>query len=225
MGTTPPRMTGGSGWGKTGRVGHEGEMRLDGTDDYIDLGSPADLNLVGQMTFFCHAVASRSPSAVGEYIIAGGDATSVKPYGLTAWKDTTNQFKVVWGGATVAATGSIITAGASYYCGFVRSGGTGGWECTIYVNGVLYFTAAIATNPASFGAGKVTIGSAPLLASPGYFQGNVDDVMLWNRGLSSPDLLLLQRESRRGWPALLRRIPLTAVPGVVGMARSRSTIF
>ena len=27
-------------------------MRLDGTDDYIDLGSPADLNLVGQMTFF-----------------------------------------------------------------------------------------------------------------------------------------------------------------------------
>lgn len=204
-------------------------MRFDGTNDYLHLGTSPDLNILGPMTFFCYMVPQRNPgpTSAGDCLIAAAESTTVRAYGFSVWQDNSSALKVLWGGATVAVTGNIMQTNVGVYCGFIRDGVPGNWTCTIWwQDGIAALVTGITTNPQSFNTGYVALGGHSTLVVPGYFQGNMDDAMLWNRALRPVHLRELQQQSRLGWPTLLRRLPLEAFPTPSpSPTKSRSVIF
>jgi hypothetical protein len=189
---TLTNMGAGSGWGPTNRPGWYGEMRFDGTDDGIFLGTDSTFDFPDQTFTVCAHF--RSTSASQAYLVAKRSTL-----GIGGWFVRLSPTVIA-----VRIEGGIdrTTVGATYNNGLWHSfvvvmttdTATGaGNAITIYADGVL--DQAATTNSGAYGGcptcnltfGIVHDGTQPML-------GAMDNVRIYQRGLSAAEALAYHRD-------------------------------
>ena len=166
-------------------------VRLDGVNDYVDLGNPAALRLTGSMTLSAWINASAFPFDDAA-IISKRQSANVG-YQLDTTIDRgprTMSFKISdAAGQTVARYGATTLVTNTWYHV------AGVYDATnrtmqVYVNGKLDNVALVGTIPAAQPAStpNVHLGQRP--GAPGQFNfaGVLDDVRLYNRALSQAEI-------------------------------------
>lgn len=182
-------LTGGSSWG-TGQIGSA--VDLDGTDDYVDMG---DLFYSDAFTV-CAWVRADVIDANTRNIVLKRNTPGVSA-GSNEWtlNASTSGFTfTTWTSASVTAlniTGSTVPSTATWYhvCGVEHGNGRTGY---IYLNGTQN---ASGTQTAALWdtADRVQIGARSAANDNRYWNGLVDEVRVYNRGLSADEVADLYR--------------------------------
>jgi Concanavalin A-like lectin/glucanases superfamily len=224
-----------SGWGATTRPGGMGELRGDGSNDYLTAPLQASMNLAqGTVAVWT----KRRSAASGEQMIVSWGDGSVNGDALfsLSWPDTTNVLRVllasagayVWRGDTSNSFGP----GLWWYVA-VSVGPAGN---SLFVNGVpqtLTYANGSATSSAFLSTiysvlVSLDVGRLNCVNFPVYYPGAVDDLRLYNRALAPAEVRALYQASRRRYPQELRwRSPLHLVPvaaEVAGAFASTGTV-
>lgn len=169
----------------------------DASDDLASLGSPAHLNLTGEMSisvWFRLSSTAGSQAAIASFNSGGG---------LTNWAFTTSGAgatrKLGWwhdgGGALVAGT-TTLSASQWYHAVAVRSGAAGAWTIQYHLDGASDGSGTTATNP---GGGTYPVAIGRLGGFAGYyFPGHIGDVGIWNRVLSAQESRMIYSLGRGG---------------------------
>lgn len=193
-----------SGWGATSRIGGYGEIRVDGTNDFVTMPEKPSLALA---TTFSLAVWVKSTIA----------ATS-------AWREAVHKagddYAIF---STIANAGGVPAVAGNIGGGFVSAEGTAvlttnvwthlagtydGANLRLYVNGAENAVQA-ATGAITTGGGVLTFGGS--VGPSQMLTGALDAIHIYNRALSAVEMSALYIESLRGYPGLLNRRPVMAV--------------
>jgi hypothetical protein len=168
----PPTAT--SGW--AGQV-----LRFNGTDNYVDAGSGASLNVGNILTL--SAWIKPTSVSVRQTIIGHNDeaGTFQLEFGYTS-----GEVAVIISGVFIARTNSsIISANQWTHITYTRSG-TGSGTHKIYVNGVSQTLTTDASNNFVNPTQPTQIGRR--LVGNANFNGLIDDVRIYNRALSAGEV-------------------------------------
>lgn len=164
----------------SGKVGQA--FSFDGYDDYIQASStmandPTTAGSLGAWVKF-----NKTPSSVSrimQIIGKGGDGTD---FDLQA--DQYNKFRFYVGAGKNVSSNTIIEAGKWYYV-------VGAWDSKIglkmYIDGVLENSNETLTTRKPSGQ-KLEIGAQPVFGGR-YFDGLIDEVEIYNRALTSAEIL------------------------------------
>lgn len=192
-------LTGGPIWaGSQSRAGGWGALKLDGTDDYVSLGTATELNIQGEMVFSCWHKANGDYTTNQAFIASspdGGAANYVVTFGFTANKF---EFWNTAAGPNLASVASISDDEWRFYTA-VRSGSSSNWTLDLYINGILdNTTAGLTTNPNGTTADMVALGRFG--GFNGYYvNGYMDDARLYNRSFTANEVLRLYQASKTGY--------------------------
>lgn len=151
-------------------------------EEYVDLGSTASMNMTGAMSALVRVMIDVLPTAgnVNCTIFGSSDnSSSFIPWRIavsSAGKITVSCNEITLTGTTVLATG------VWHQIGFSRTGSSGSWTYTVYLDGVQEAQGSTATNPiaqraTSFGRLGAFSGS--------YAEMHLTTAFLWTRGLSA----------------------------------------
>lgn len=173
---------------------------FDGTDDLVDCGNDASLQITGDVAMSCWMKADAFPTGSGNtYLIGKGYDGTNEGYVLRYWDDsgTTNieagayhsgtQYQVRW--VVTFSTGEWHHIGGQY-------DGTN-WE--IIVDGVEVESLAKAGGAAST-SDPVSIGCWTWNGSPHsrYFNGEITEVYVWDNDLTAEEWALLGKSRLKG---------------------------
>jgi len=222
-------LTNGPTWPSFRRDGGFSSIVCDGTDDYVDLGTVAALNLTGAMSFSCWYKANSYTQ--NQAFIAtsqnGGQANYAITFGFND-----NKFEL-WNNATgpvITSTASIADSGWHHYV-CTRAGSSGSWNLALYIDGVLDKSGTSAVDP-SGGSYPATIGRFGGFGGY-YLFGQIGDAALWSRAITAADVWELYQDSREGYRRTLnwRRpragvvagggSPVTVTPGTRAITITR----
>jgi hypothetical protein len=217
-------MAAGSGWGTTSRAGWAGEVRLDGTDDYLAAGPQSVFDCTDRtctlqvrfrttMSTTANVAAKRDPAGgqFGGWFLRGAGAGAQLIFRITDLAngsvfERTSTFATVnsgvWLTVHVVMTTDTVTIANN--------------TATIYINGVVDTgtTGGGATGNAyspcsgcSFNVGAAEAGNGPMI-------GAVDDVRFWSRGLSAQEVLAAYRSAPPNFGGLVAPAAVTLLaPG------------
>jgi len=166
-------------------INNDAAMTFNGTDQYIDLGTPAVLNLTQNMSI--SAWINTNTIALGTRVIICdcNTPTSQSQFCLEINR-TAGKISALANGQNVALTGSTtLSINTWHHVALTRSGSTGNWNYVIYLDGVVDGSVNTSDNPSS--QQGVAIGRFGKDSS-GYFSGKIDEVAVWNSVLSSCDI-------------------------------------
>ncbi|MGL4651045.1 MAG: LamG-like jellyroll fold domain-containing protein, partial [Caldilineaceae bacterium] len=157
-----------------------GMLSLNGSGDYVEVSNPPPLIVGNSFTFM--AWVRRSPSVGAEQVIFDSGQQRGAWYVYISSED--DKLAIVETQLGASSTESIPADGAFRHVAVVKNGDAGN-NITFYVDGVAAGTGAIgALRPMS---GTILIGSSNFF---GYsFDGDIDDVRLYNRALSANEVL------------------------------------
>jgi hypothetical protein len=166
-------------------------VRLDGANDYVNLGNPASLRLTGSMTLSAWINSSEFPW--DDAAIISKRQSSNVGYQLDTTIDRgprTIGFKISdASGNTVARYGATAMVVNTWYHV------AGVYDATnrtmnVYLNGQLNNGVLVGTIPAvqPDSNQNVHIGQRPGVPGSFNFEGMLDDVRIYNRALSAPDI-------------------------------------
>jgi hypothetical protein len=176
---------------------NNGCIIFDGVNDYGLLTNPATLRnqnftvslwilpetqnqALTSLADFEHS--SAGGGALNGWVIQSEDATTNRFYYITYY--TGSSFQPV--GNFGAGKGLKVTTGVWQNLTYTKSGTT----VTGYLNGIQIYTATAASGTVSYTAGKnFAIGSTVVAALGRYFKGNISNFQIYNRGLSSSEVL------------------------------------
>jgi len=186
-------LTNGPTWSGITHPGGRGSVKYDGTNDYVTIGDVPDLDGLTDLTF---ALWLNLDDVSGLHGIAGKYDTS----GPIMFSDGTSlAWQVGFSGDRVTAT-SALTANKWYHVIGTSLNST----MMVFLNGKQVGgtdTAATITNQAS----NLRIGLNNE-GSVGRMKGHIDDVRIYNRGISATEAWNLYTESIRGYPTTLNRL-------------------
>ena len=176
----------------TGKVGSG--LNFDGTNDRINVGLPSSLNFSGTMTVSAWVKDNNATGVHAIFTNYNGSGNMQYAFEFNRTAD-----KLSWWNSTTAqdalSTGTITDTNWHHVVA-VRSGSTGNWTITFYIDGVdAGATTGITNNPGTYD-GAVGVGA---LASydANYWNGSLDDVRVYNRALSSTEVTTLYNNSVR----------------------------
>lgn len=169
----------------TGKYGQAYDFS--GSAQYVDLGT--GISQSGEMTVSAWINAD-SVSSVSQ-VVSNGDGSN-QNWTFEVGR-TSGKLSVVQGGALVLTGSATLSTSTWYHVALIRSGSTGDWTLTLYLNGVADASATTATNP-SGGTLKTVVGALGDLSSHMY-NGRVDDVRIYNDNLSADQIGRLYRGS------------------------------
>jgi Concanavalin A-like lectin/glucanases superfamily len=220
------------GWRRTLRPSASGEMGFDGVAAAIDLGLPTRLNLSGTFTFlvWIRPDVVDYPATNGAALLGAASASNQPglPYEVVVGRLASGNIVMRWGDTDlVTSAADVLAVGVSAYVAVVREGTTGAWTGRIYLNGVEIQTAATSTNPTALVDGSVSLGRRTPACC--FYQGAMDDVMLWNRALAPDEVRQATDLSRQGWPGVLRRqsdlVAKVGAPTVAAPSTRKGSFF
>ena len=168
---------------------------FDGTGDYIDLGTPSELNLAGNMSFSAWINSTVIDTTVR--CIAGQSNTGGTNF---QWFMDINRYsgKLTIGTKSneILTSTTTLSADTWYYVAFTRTGSTGSWDWVIYLNGVADGSVTgSAINPA---AQEITsIGRFGELTGNN-FSGNIAEVAVFDYALTSGNITSLYGDATDG---------------------------
>src|SRR5262245_9542869 len=235
---TLTNMGSGSGWQPATRSGSAGELRFDGTDDYVSIPATAVHNF--DMTkSYSWAFRVKSQSTAQWHTLwamldtAGGSnyfAIYLHASGNPNWGGTVGTAPVVAAGITttgpyeiITSTDNAITTGV-WYSIVVTYNGTAspGGRFRLYVNAVdVSSTVHFLGTSTTVTAGVVRLGS-DTYGDP-TLSGSVNEVGVWGRALSSTDVQALSQMAAPTYGGLLTP-PALALVGPPGPVRRRVTV-
>lgn len=224
-----------SGWSGTARPGGYAQLNFDGTNDYVQTPTPADL-------------AYNLPFTICLWVYPTAAASGGIPRALLR-HSTVNTFSGVvlhWGDNNTGAQVQRPTLG------IFSNGITGGqirvtadrplntweWLCATYdgsqtVAGMGLWAngeALATTTEANTAFGVFTnnpwrFGSDNNATTSSFLQGAMDDVMIWTRALSASELRTLYQVSRAGSQELLPQVPALVAAPLAGATGSFLPFF
>ena len=169
-------MISGATWTSGGRFG--GALSFNGTNDWVEIGDAASLDLTNGMTLA--AWVKPSEGGPGWRTVLSKERNRLA-YGLYASDDTGRPAGLVYVGDERTATGSELPPGVWSHLATTFDGVT----LRVYVNGSLSDSTAVAgsirTSSGSLRLGGNSRGSR-------WFEGQIDEVRIYNRALSSAEL-------------------------------------
>lgn len=196
---------------------------FNGTTDYIDVGSVEAVNIGGVLTLSGWINLSTWSFVGGGSgaILADCDASALNfQYGLGV--NASGKLIAVWGAAGTPLTGSntAISLNTWHHFAMVRSGSTGAWVATYYLDGLADGSVSTATNPSS--QSGLAIGRYGGLGLGGYrIIGRLADIRIHNRDLSAAEVFQLCVPQTR-WQ--LYGIPVFRRPGPPASVIFRRTL-
>jgi len=206
----------------TSRRGGDGEIRFDGTNDYVLFQSVPPIQ---DTTPFSMSFVLRINTTAQQPIVSSfNNYPNVKGFVIETSPGTANgelSLDLLNANSTAQRRSRgtrNLADGVAHHCVVVSSGNASTTGHFYYIDGASDTTVSITNqNPGtldnvSFWLGRWTFGYATLLA--------VDDLQYYNRALSSTEVVQLYQSSLLGHPKLLRRtstkyysIPITPPPG------------
>ncbi|OGV67015.1 MAG: hypothetical protein A3K19_29610 [Lentisphaerae bacterium RIFOXYB12_FULL_65_16] len=163
--------------GTASAVGPGYALDFDGTNDYVNCGNGASLQIAGNaITVEAWIRADTWKTNVWEGSVAVKDGGTWSGYMLRCGASGKADFNfgdgAAWRSATSAA---VMTTGTWYHVAGVYDGST----VAVYIDGELCASAAATTNIAS-NANPLEIGASPSYVGTRQFDGRIDEVRVWN---------------------------------------------
>jgi hypothetical protein len=169
---------------------------FDGVDDYVDFGSPSNINISNNVTvniwFKINAI---TDTAFYKGIIAKRVANSYTNYAFNFVKQTAGQDLFQWYYNTNSTTFRILSVTFSNYftigvwynvCGTFSQNSTN-TDAKLYKNGSLIASSTLSENIITASSSNLIIGSTLNNAEP--FNGNIANTQIYNRALSPQEVL------------------------------------
>ncbi|MCU0642403.1 MAG: CehA/McbA family metallohydrolase [archaeon] len=180
----------GAAYGATGKFGNA--LSFDGTNDYVDLGNPPQLQITGNMGVSMWVKFNQIPTGTTVYALinkneAGG-------YGIIANEVASGKLETYFyvGGAYRLAGVPLSSLGAGRW--YHVAGTYDGSYVNLYVDGVKVSSVA-ATGAMSSTAMPLLIGANPGPSSnTEFFNGLIDEVSLYSRSLSDSEILNMYKK-------------------------------
>jgi hypothetical protein len=170
--------------GPTYNSNNGGSIVFDGTNDYVYLGTNLDQN--GPLTILSW-INTTTVSAGARSIIsncnAGGNAQDY----ILEINRTAGKVGIIWGDTSIRTSTQSLIINQWYQVGFTRLGTTSNWIATIYINGVSDSSTSTAINPNAANVGT-SIGRVGDFNGQ-YFSGKIVNALMYNRALSSQEVL------------------------------------
>lgn len=155
-------------------------ISFDGVDDYVELGTPASLDYSGTVSIsLWHKTNGDYTSSQG--LVVNGSAGTGR--GGITFGVTDNKYDWLQSGGTLDLTSTTSFSTDEWrHIVVVRTGSTGNWTISLYINGVLDKQNTTTNNPR--GNSNTTIGKFG--SYNGYYpKGLIDDVRIYNRALTA----------------------------------------
>ena len=170
-------------------------FEFDGVGAYMDLGSPSALNLTGNMSISVW-INTNTVAIGGKAIVCDVSAAANASQFCLEINRTAGKISALANGSTVALTGSsTLSINTWYHVVLTRSGSASNWDYSIYINGVSDGTANTAQNPDSQqGSAIGRYGQS----SSGYFNGEIDEVGVFNVALTGAEVLSIYNATTTG---------------------------
>ncbi|KXK63691.1 hypothetical protein AWW66_01645 [Micromonospora rosaria] len=160
-------------------------LRLDGQDDYLDLGTAPGARLQGAYT----VEAWVKPAAAGGVILAVGDASQAGWFRLSV--STTGALVLSQhpgAGNSIVSSGSAVPTGRYTHVAAVLDGGSTPAKGRLYVDGVEVASGTLTFTPPSSGSATL-VGARPSgTGVSDFFAGDVDEVRIWSQARTAADL-------------------------------------
>jgi hypothetical protein len=160
-------------------------MEFDGSNDYVEIGDPSSVKITGDITISAWVYHNSAQTTEGR-IVSKWDPSM--QYVMTINDDDTLTCTTYDGTIDIAISTAAVTNNTWVHLSCVKNGST----ITAHINGVAYGTVqggptTQSTSPLKIGAGRDT-GSVLLP-----FQGQIDDVRVYNRALSADEIKRLYK--------------------------------
>lgn len=174
------RSSGGGGGGFV----NEYSMSFDGSLDYLTAGNPASLQITGSLTLSAW-VKRDSSSTSNNFMIIGKDnvTTGIRAYGLVRNTSTGKAQLNIWKSNVLYNVQSTTTINSDQW--YHIMGVNDGSDLKIYVNGVLENTNVGGGGTIDNATINFEIGRRQASSNEGYWNGNIDEVAVWNSDQSS----------------------------------------
>lgn len=166
-------------------------LDFDGSNDFVSI--PAIADSVGRLTVTAWARQTAAISANVYAVFASSDAAgAVLPFQIESFG---GKWGFIWGSSPYVRLqqAADLIVSRWQHLALTRSGTTGSWSYRFYVDGIEQISGTTSINPGS--SQPIAIGRNGNRASQ-YFPGNISDVRIYNRVLSSAEIRLLA--TRRG---------------------------
>ena len=171
---------------------NNGIFDFDGSDDYIDCNTDLESWVEGaNKSFFAWIKNDGNTSTARIFGASYQDSGEKTGFGLGIKKTTNNKpfyfFRTSAGSALFEEFGDVLNTTDWYHFAFSVNGTTN--EALVYQNGVLKVTVSSVGNPSQTGVQTAKIGKHWASTIDQYFNGNVANMHLYNRALSSTEVL------------------------------------
>ncbi len=177
----------------SGKIGRCRDFELGNSEYlYITDANQTGLDITGDMTI-CAWI---KPESIQEMVVVGKDVSGNRAYILTVNTSDKLQFSVFksGGGESNIASTASLTSGTWYHiCGVYNSVGDGSSIMDLYIDGisdasqVTNAVSPILDSPSWFG-----IGAREYAGSNKYFDGLIDEVIVWNTCLTAAEVLAVK---------------------------------
>lgn len=170
-----------------GRLGKG--LGFDGSNAYVDLGAPSSISLADTITV--SAWVKTSTLSLNDFrdIISSASSGTTANYQLELNR-TAGRASVIWGNSVILTGDTSLTANTWTHIVMVRSGSTGDWTATLYINGINDGSVGSAVNPSGGASAQTTIGKFSQAATR-YFSGSIDEVRIFSRALTATEVAAL----------------------------------
>ena len=163
---------------------------FDGKDDYVNVSSSPSVNIAGNMTVFGWFKAN-SDYTTQQVLVANSQGNGAASNYVLVFGYTDNKVEL-WNEDSLegfVSSARSISDDTWHHYAATRSGTTGSWNVTLYIDG-LFDNSSISTRNPDGGTYQTSIGRFG--AYPGYYlNGSIDEVMIFNRSLSSSEIYQL----------------------------------
>ncbi len=166
-------------------------LAFNGTSAYIELDTPAKLNLsTSEVTVVLWLKFTTVPTTGIQIVIMDGQSNFAAAFDIFVNGFSHGTVQIGWSNQTVTPGNATLADGTWVQVVAVRSGTTGAWAGTVYLNGASDNTGSTAVNPHA--QDDTNIGQQ---ASGGNFFGTgggiIDHIFMWNRALTPTEISTL----------------------------------
>jgi hypothetical protein len=160
---------------------------IDGVNDYIDLGTPSELNLNGNMSVsFWVNMDAVTTSGLGEAVISDVSAAGASGTFAIMTRRLLDGSVVIDCGGFVLTSTAFLSASTWTHVTYTRSGVTGNWDHILYNEAVFdSSTIGSSSNPKSYNG--LSIGRGGQFNGQ-YLGGKIKGLTIWSRTLSPTDI-------------------------------------
>jgi len=187
-------------------------LTYNGSNEYIDLGSPSELDFqTGEMTLSCW-IYSETVSSI-KPILGNSNSGATSYQYLLDVNRTAAKISFLTSGVPTLTSNLTISANTWYHICLTRSGTTSNWVYTMYINGSSSDGGTLSTSTNPPATQTVAIGKYGALGGY-YFQGKISNFSAFNKALTSTQISTLYGSSSLGSgnPMALKPQPVAYYP-------------